>query len=75
MAFKKQTFYKYPLTSFLHILSAVLINWQQTLKMLLEANERDSYTGGLIEHLKIHPVLGAIWMMPVKGNSPDKANL
>lgn len=43
--------------------------------MLLEANERDSYRGGLTEHLKIHPALGAIWAPVKQAYSPDKANL
>ncbi len=40
--------------------------------IILEANERESYKDGLIEHLKIHPGLGAIWTpaMLVKGNRP-----
>ncbi len=40
--------------------------------IILEANERESYEDGLIEHLKIHPALGAIWTpaMLVEGNRP-----
>lgn len=55
----------------IHI-SAVLIKRLHMPKILLEANERESYKDGLIEHLKIHPALRAIWTpaVLVEGNRP-----
>ncbi len=51
---KKNTHIHIDIHKHIHI-SAVLLKWLQMPKMLLEANERESYKGGLIEHLKIHP--------------------